>query len=197
MVAGLDAAVLEASDARALDQWLATHGYQSGDALRRWVAPYVRRRWIVTAFRIAPGGGAAFRTRSMRMSFRASAPFFPYSEPADGPHDPRPFRVSVVAPYRTAARLGDDAWGARVGFAEPVETDRLVRTLSGVLGPDEIPANAWLTVFDEPASVRGTLDVTFRRAPQQTPVAGSLTTPLRPHGSSATGADPLNGLQGL
>jgi hypothetical protein len=177
-VAGLDAAVLAASDAGALDRWLAERGYPSGPELARWLEPYVARGWIVTAFRISPGAERRrFATSAVRMSFETTRPFFPYSEPQHaGPRGRgRPFRVSVVAPYRVRALEGERPWGARVGYAGR----------PGGLGPivgrplaTSVTPSSWLTVFDEPRSVRGASDVYFERDESAREVSSTIRTQI-------------------
>jgi hypothetical protein len=85
-VAGLDAAVLEADDAKALTKWLGDHGYQSSPALTDWLAPYIKDHWKVSAFKIARVEGkkesGAVGTTALRMTFKTDRPFFPYREPA-------------------------------------------------------------------------------------------------------------------
>ena len=181
-VAGLDAAVLDAADAGALDRWLAKHGYPSGPALRTWLAPYVAKGWIVTAFRIDPSalGGEGFATSAVRMSFETARPFFPYSEPggAAGAEQPgRPFRVSVVAPTRTRAVLGGKPWGARVGYAKRSGA-RLAKVLEGVVPAGTVGPSSWLTVFDEPASRRGPHDLEFERDHAR-PVRSTIRTRIQ------------------
>src|SRR5262249_48580872 len=56
-VAGYDAAVLAATDAAALNKWLADHGYESSDVLKKWLEPYVQKGWIITAFKVAKPEG--------------------------------------------------------------------------------------------------------------------------------------------
>ena len=182
-VAGLDAAVLQADDASALNQWLARHGYPSSPPLERWLAPYVARRWTVTAFRFDPSQqrGGRFVSRALRMSFDADAPFFPYSEPQDraAPPEVRPFRVSVVAPTRMRAVPGT-VWNGRVVYADQPRL-RLESALRAVVPPDSFGPSSWLTVFDEPRSLRGSTDVVFEEDPRQQPVAPRVDRMLVPY----------------
>lgn len=182
-VAGLDAAVLAADDAGALERWLAAHGYPSGPELARWLAPYVAQRWIVTAFRIQPGAQrASFSTSAVRMSFETDRPFFPYSEPQHAGRSGRgrPFRVSVVAPYRVRALHGERPWSARVGYADRPGAE-LADALGGRLARS-VSRQTWLTVFDEPRSVRGTQDLFFEREPTPSVVRSTLRSPIRSPG---------------
>ncbi len=183
-VAGLDAAVLRADQAGALDRWLRTHGYPSSDAVRRWLEPYVQRRWIVTAFRIDPRAnrGRGFATRALRMSFNTDAPFFPYSEPQEPSleEESRPFRVSVVAPSRMRVRAGNDRFRGRVGYAA-APGERLATLLRGVVPANAVSPSAWLTVFDEPQSVRGAQDLYFEADPAQTVVRPTLYDRIVPY----------------
>lgn len=181
VVAGLDAAVLRAEDPAALQGWLAKHGYPASDTLRAWLAPYVEKKWIVTAFRVAPqapgqaAGQGEVQMKAVRMSFQTDAPFFPYSEPQREGATPRPFRVSVVATERMQVK--GSGWGGDVGYAgQPGEAlSKLVADVA-----PKAAVGAWLTVFDEPASVRGREDLTFERAAEQEPVRSSLRTRLTP-----------------
>src|ERR1043166_3045701 len=51
-VAGYDAVVLAATDATALQKWLADHGYASTPDLTEWLDPYGQRQWKITPFKI-------------------------------------------------------------------------------------------------------------------------------------------------
>lgn len=178
VVAGLDAAVLRANDPAALQAWLGKHGYPASDALTAWLAPYVEKGWVVTAFRVEPAGAgpAGFAMKAVRMSFKTDVPFFPYSEPAQEGVSPRPFRVSVVAKERMRVRA-DFGWGGTVGYAgRPGKV--LAELLSEVAPGAQLGEEAWLTVFDEPQSVRGKKDLFFERAIVQWPVPPKLRTKL-------------------
>lgn len=82
-VAGMDAAVLAANDAGALDRWLKEHGYASSPPLMEWAKAYIDRNWYITAFKISAGPERARRLEAgaVRMSFITEQPFFPYREP--------------------------------------------------------------------------------------------------------------------
>jgi hypothetical protein len=168
-VAGYDAAVLAADDAGALAAWLKDHGYATRDALARWLEPYVAKRWIVTAFKVASDaneeGGLA--TEAVRMSFTTDKPFFPYREPADQRENlpasaptSRALRIFVLMPDRAAGALGDgNLWPGTVKYAQPANPAEL-----GAL-PFALAPNAWLTAFEDLASPRpGTDDLFFTAA---------------------------------
>jgi len=177
VVAGMDAAVLRASDAGALARWLRRHRFARSRALRSWLRKYVRRGWYVTAFRLRPEEvGASAETRVLRMSFETPKPVYPYSEPASAEQEPRPLRVYVAAPRRMEARRGDQRW-LEPAFARDFEgeRDRRFRELLARAVPEDAAQRAkWLTVFDEPESRRGRRDLTFREAGEQAPVVSTL-----------------------
>src|SRR6185503_16109792 len=52
-VAGYDAVVLAATNARALTHWLRKHGYATKPSFTQWLKPYVTAHWKITAFKIA------------------------------------------------------------------------------------------------------------------------------------------------
>lgn len=78
-----EATVLAANDAAALNAWLGRHGYPSRPALVEWLQSYVRKGWILTAFRFKAAGGGTIESQAIRMSFRTDKPFYPYREPKD------------------------------------------------------------------------------------------------------------------
>jgi hypothetical protein len=176
-VAGLDATILLATNGKALQTWLAAHKYPSSPALERWLAPYIKRGSYIAAFKLA-GGAEGRAPTAVRMSYAATAPMFPYSEPAsDG--TPRPFRLTVVSKSRVEGRLGDGPWSASVGYANFVPEDRMRALLDGVVPADE-QTGAFVTVFDEPRSLRGSLDLVLRATPRDERVGPSITTKIAP-----------------
>jgi Uncharacterized protein conserved in bacteria (DUF2330) len=176
-VAGLDATILLATDGKALQTWLAAHKYPSSPALEHWLAPYIKSGAYITAFKLA-GGAQTIDSTAVRMSFATTAPMFPYSEPAsDGTR--RPFRLTVVSKSRVEGRLGDKAWNASVGYANFLSQDRVRALLDGVV-PTDAQQAAFVTVFDEPRSLRGSRDLLLRAAPRDERVGPSLTTKIAP-----------------
>ena len=175
-VAGLDATVLRANDAGALGKWLAAHKYPSSPALEKWLAPYVKAGAYITAFKLA-GGAAPTRSTAVRMSVSALAPSFPYSEPPSS-GTPRPFRLSVIAPNKMRGLIGDKPWRAKVGYAASITEDTARAILDGVT-PRAAQRPSWLTVFDEPRSIRGRDDLAL--VPDQNrAVEPSITTRIEP-----------------
>lgn len=178
VVAGLDATVLRASDPRALDQWLASHKYPSGPAIAAWLVPYVKRGAYVTAFKLAGGAGAAASPNpqtAVRMTFTTETPMFPYSEPTKG--SPRPFRLSVIAPSKMAGAVDGKPWKAAVGFAAPLSEDETHELLDGVT-PRSGHKSSFLTVFDEPGSVRGAADLLLAPTSDRARVSSTIHTKI-------------------
>jgi hypothetical protein len=158
-VAGYDAAVLKADDAAALLGWLRDHGYASRPELRAWLQPYVEKRWVVTAFKIAGGAGPArVRTQPVRMSFTTERPFFPYREPADqqlGTQGGRELRVYLVAPGRMDGAVGEvRPWPAEVSYASPRQDLPALLAGSGA----QAPPGAWLVAFHDRSNPRPAVD---------------------------------------
>lgn len=136
-VAGYDAAVLQADDPAPMAAWLKERGYAEGPSLTEWLAPYVEKKWMITAFKVADpapqpapraGGSPAdprsdpppprpLGTQAVRMSFATDRPLFPYREPADqraalppearSAEGPRELLLYVVASKRMAATIGE------------------------------------------------------------------------------------------
>lgn len=173
-VAGYDAAVLEASDADALDRWLKEHGYHSSPELIDWYKPYIEQKWKITAFKIANDGNRPGRTESsaVRMSFVSDRPFFPYREPksATAGGAPRMLRVYLLAESRFEGRIGSGIeWPGRAVWSKPVrDFDRLRLIELLKLPSDTAPGATRLTEFQDGSSPRpGSDDLYFGAAADQ------------------------------
>lgn len=172
-VAGLDAAVLAANDAQALNRWLRDHGYASSPELAEWFKPYIAAKWIVTAFKISKGASRAERavTSAVRMSFKTERPFFPYREPATKGSAPRALEVYFLSGERVEGQIGTVArsWPGLTLWAKPLsESDRKELLERVKLPANALPATAWLTRFLDSSSPRpGTDDLYFSRTKDQ------------------------------
>ena len=176
-VAGFDAVVLEADDAGALEQWLKDHGYAQRPALAEWLAPYVQKKWKLTAFKVAdPTPNSApqtLGTSAVRMSFHTDRPFFPYREPRDQRESlppsrstPRSLRVFFVGASRASGTIGEAAttFAGTTPWSGPLDTSR-------ALLPVPAPPGAWLTVFQDDSSPRpGTDELWFDRSKDPAPI---------------------------
>ena len=182
-VAGFDAAVLEATDAKALNDWLKKHEYQSRPELVDWLDAYVKAGWKITAFKIAKDQpeGTAVHTSAVRMSFKTEQPFFPYREPADQLRIPpsmwsnRLLRVYFLSDQRYQGPLGKDGyWPGKTVFAGKIDAFFYYKDVLAHLKLKE-PSLAelrWLTEFEDRSSPRpGTDEVYFSPSADQTAIA--------------------------
>lgn len=170
-VAGLDAAVLEATEAEALDAWLKKHGYASSPELVEWYRPYVAAKWKITAFKIDAGGAMQARSKAVRMSFTTDTPFFPYREP-DGAESKggRLLRVYALSETRLDGKVGKSgAWAGDAVWAAPILDQDFKRILNLAKLPEASGLSApWLTEFEDRSSTRrGLEDVFFFPAADQ------------------------------
>ncbi len=177
-VAGMDAAVLLANDATALRRWLQGNGYAADATLDAWLEVYTVKGWYLTAYKIRPGDQGSVKTRAVRMSFQTDTPFYPYSEPQRGETVGRPLRISVVAPWKARADEGSLNPWEKVGYASQPTGHRLTDALNEVIPRSALSEGLWLTVFDEPASLRGTQDVFFEPAADSETVSSRIHTRL-------------------
>lgn len=182
-VGGFDTAVLEADDAKALNDWLNHYGYVSNPELTDWLSPYVAARWKITAFKIVqdPSTGKPARTRPVRMSFATEKPFFPYSEPKPaiekdkvknerrGRGVERVLRVHFLCGERMSGSLGEKPWDAKTYWAGKIEPGLragLIKDLG--VSAETIPEGTWLTTFHDHSSPRSAKDdVYFTRSQVQ------------------------------
>jgi hypothetical protein len=173
-VAGYDAVILEADNAKALNDWLGKHGYESRPTLVGWLEPYVKARWKITAFKIATDSNR-FSTSPVRMSFTTDRPFFPYREPADlrgeevSPGVSRSLKVFFLSDARMQGALETRSWPGEVVWANRLdEAFRQPIAEDCGLNMQKLPTNLWLTAFEDLASPRpGTDDVFFTTASVQ------------------------------
>jgi hypothetical protein len=164
-LAGYEAAVLEASDAAALQHWLSGHGYDASGDLVEWLDAYVSQHWKITAFKIdATQTGA--QTTAVKMSFVTDRPFFPYREPASQRqvsseiHTNRSLNVWFLGPDRVTATIGTSTfWPADLrrsdNLTDPLRAD--VARIAGV----PLPSSIRMTAFADWSSIRPGLDDLF------------------------------------
>lgn len=186
-VAGYDATIVEADDPKALAQWLGDHGFDATAELEQWLAPYVRDRWVITAFKVAGEGEGPLGTAAVRMSFATDRPFYPYREPAGQQShaagklqiqgrapDSRLLRVFFVSDERVDGWLGEKPWSAQVLWSRPI--DRFAESLAPLVG-----SHRHLTVFHDDSFPRpGIAEVWFSTAKDQADVVPAAIVTVRP-----------------
>jgi hypothetical protein len=186
-VGGYEVNVLEADDAEKLTRWIKERGFSADPELYDWLKPYIAGGWKITAFKIMqdPASGKLATTKAVRTSFQTDRPFFPYREPeskpkskdkrdANGPRrsDGRLLNIVLVSNARMAGQLGNSAWNATIPWADQLTGEQRTQLARETGVPeDEIPAQAWLTSFEDRALVRPSKDdVYFEPSSDQTPV---------------------------
>ena len=179
-VAGLDASVLAATDARALNRWLGDHHYPSRPGLTQWLAGYIAKGYFITAFRfVAPTNGGEVKSSAVRLSFNTDRPFYPYAEPTDSPHETgRGFRLNVITSARMDGVVGTRPWTAQTGYSG--RPGNLRELLRGVVPNSALGAGPWLTTLDEPDTQRGTEDLWLVRTRATRGVRASIRTSMAP-----------------
>ncbi|MDO8757394.1 MAG: DUF2330 domain-containing protein, partial [Elusimicrobiota bacterium] len=153
-VAGQQATVLEADDAKALGLWLNANGFKTRPDLSAWVQKYIDAKWKLVAFKYDPSiPGAALSTKAVRLSFKTSTPFFPYREPKDQQVAgvERQLRVYFVGPHRMKGEVGEGEWGGQTSYAKP--TFEAAKLLAGAV-PAVSGGLTWLTAFDDLSNPR-------------------------------------------
>jgi hypothetical protein len=182
-VGGFDAVVLKADDARAMKEWLEKHGYVTRPDLEKWLEPYIKQGWIITAFQIAKPDKTKpdLSTQAVRMTFQTERPFYPYAEPGDqrdleGHHPGRLLRIFFVSTARMEGKLEHPTttWPGRAAWANTLSPDQRDKMLTLLGGPKKmtLPEKPWLTVFDDQSSPRpGVADLFFAPASDQSTLA--------------------------
>lgn len=199
LVAGFDAAVLEATSAKALTDWLKYHGYAYSPEIAAWAEPYVKDGWKITALKVARGQDKdkTVAASALRMSFQTDRPLFPYREP-----DPTSFaktlgassrllRIYFIGEARYRGELTKDvAWTGKAAWAGKVSAADREAVLSQLKLPATAgPAEWHLTEFEDRWPYRAApADVYFVRDPDQgdvrrEPIVQYVAAPTRPDGS--------------
>jgi hypothetical protein len=196
-VGNLDAAVLafRADKTRKLEDtadellnWLTSRGYAVRPDLTEWLAAYIDRNWMITAFKIAGQPGAepppadsnlAVKSTAVRLTFKTDRPFFPYREPAGQRNTgsrsgSRSLRVFVAARERMAGTIGESLpWPATTVWANAIPDSQRTALLDKLKLPAETAEGKWwITEFEDNSSPRsGTDEVYFERSTDRGPVA--------------------------
>lgn len=157
-VAGYEVAVLKASDANELIQWLKDNQYQARKDLEEWVLPYVEKGWVITAFKY---DSSSKRTQvgTVRISFATENPVFPYRVPKDQFIEGGKgnlLQVFVVGPGRAFGSLGqspsNEAWmRGNLRFSMPVAPAEIEELIGAAVPRDQIKTDEplWLTAWDD------------------------------------------------
>lgn len=157
-VAGYEVAVLKASDANELIQWLKDNQYQARKDLEEWVLPYVEKGWVITAFKY---DSSSQRTQvgTVRISFATENPVFPYRVPKDQFIEGGKgnlLQVFVVGPGRASGSLGqspsNEAWmRGNLRFSMPVAPAEIEELIGAAVPSDQIKTDEplWLTAWDD------------------------------------------------
>lgn len=185
-VAGLDATVLEATDAGALDTWLKAHGYVSSPALVAWYRPYIERRWKITAFKIAADSARthAARSSAVRMTFRTEKPFFPYREPATAAGakpSSRSLSLYFIGDSRVDGRLGESgAWPGKTVWSRTLSywQRRALDKRLGIPAAQTGPMTRMTAFLDHSSPRPGKDDVYFSASADQTEEGLEAPTPI-------------------
>jgi len=181
-VGDYDATILRATDAAALGRWLAKNGYSSDAAFEKWLDIYIRKRWYVTAFKVAKNesGRPGFALAPVRMSFTTPRPFYPYREPQQGNEigsQKRSLRVFFFALNQVQAVPGtfkaSQQWPGKVQWADSADKhgiDWASMTQDLNLPQKTLREAGRLTVFEDFSSLRPGTDDVFFTSTANTPI---------------------------
>lgn len=173
-VAGYEAVVLAATDAGALQKWLADRDYAATPDLVEWLDVYVRKQWKITAFKIDTSQPEiAARTTAVKMSFTTDRPFFPYREPASqrrlssNVNTSRALAVWVLGPERVRGTVGDaERWPGVLRRSDPLPEPLRAEVMK--LANVTLPPAVRMTAFLDQSAVRpGFDDLFFSRSAVQ------------------------------
>jgi hypothetical protein len=183
VVAGFNAAVLEASSANALVGWLKENGFAFSPEVEAWARPYVEAGWKFTALRLHKADDEKEKKTvaagALRMTFKTDRPLFPYREP-----DPksmaealnarsRLLRIYFVADARYKGELTPEtAWSGKVAWANKLNPEQRNTAISLLKLPENTgPAQWWLTEFEDNWAYKSApADVYFSRDDDQSTV---------------------------
>jgi len=152
-----------------LSEWLKKNDYPSSPEIEDWLVPYLKDKWILTAYKIAakskegntlPG----FMGSTIRMSFKADKPFYPYREPKstqtakpNAKSNERLLRVYFLSQEAHDAKLLDSPWTRSIPFAgrlTPEVDEQVMRNLK--LPKSKGKETLFLTEFEDHTDIRST-----------------------------------------
>lgn len=180
-----DVAILRATNADALNNWLKKYGYLSNPAFEKWLDVYIQKGWIVTAFKFVKKNNrdSGISSPLVRMSFQTDRPFFPYREPQrenkNAKQKSRSLRIFLFAPNRMQAQPGtfgnSSHWPGKVVWADDMNQHDFEKyhewrkVAQNINLPETVVRQAkWMTVFEDTSTPRpGTDDVSFAPAPDK------------------------------
>jgi len=130
-VAGFNATVLEADDAKALVAWMKDNGFAYSPEVEAWAKPYIDQKWKFTALKIAPkeegAKEAGVATPALRMSFKTERPLFPYRESATNGAEKtinpqgRLLRIYFIAETQYFGKFeNNEQWKASVPYSQDI-----------------------------------------------------------------------------
>lgn len=160
------ATVLRADEGSTLQKWLSENQYPSRVELIPWVDIYLKKKWYITAFKIANGGKEGTKLNPVRLSFSTEAPIYPYREPIE-PHPdlPRLLRVYLFSkvPLQPLYRERGDKWIAKhyVAYQMPDATWTPIAKLLAL--PENLQSSApFLNVYDDETQTCPNDDLVFK-----------------------------------
>lgn len=168
LVAGFNAAVLEADNSEVLVKWLEEHGYSFSPAIAEWAEPYIEQKWKITALKVAKKDDAKAEEKvdasALRLTFDTDKPLFPYREPdyaklAEGNEQhtkelaekSRLLRIYFLSNARYDGTLTpEQAWTGKVAWAGELNDHQRKHLLEMLQLPEETgPAKFYLTEFED------------------------------------------------
>jgi hypothetical protein len=167
-VAGFDYKILKGATAAELKSWLDEHSYVTRPDLEKWLEPYAKKGWILTAFQMKkPEQGKDDRdlnSKAIRMSFQTDKPFYPYLEPEgqreEGSYRPdRLLRVFYAGTQRVEGSLPDAkaSWAGQTRWSKPLEEGQQQTLMTKLREKGDAlaaPEKVWLTEFEDRSSPR-------------------------------------------
>ena len=173
IVGGYEAVVLRAAHTDELLKWLELNEYDARPALRDWLTPYVKKEWIITAFKYAAeekGAPPSLSRASVCMSFQTEEPFFPYRVPSDirvRPENGSLLRLYFSGKERVVGTFENGNipdWNAQTKFSNREDQVADILKHVGQL-PQSASSSTWLTTFEDNTWPGGADDLYFKSSP--------------------------------
>jgi hypothetical protein len=156
-----EATSLKASDAAALAGYLKKNGYEVTPGVQKWTEFYVKKNWVLTAFKIRKDASGRLEQGAVSMTFSTEKPFNPYYVPMENALEPGRLGLYFISSGEHVAKVGEEGqtW-EKPKWETDVPTEK--KTLIEAVTKMSLPANPYLAYYESRFPIADQDDLYFK-----------------------------------